>query len=109
VVIVNDREDTIHDSMITLDKSYGNAKEDMKKCVCNEMNLRFDECTDWCFAGKFLASLRWPAWKFGWIWKVWFQDIFAIGCTKLASPGANIIPEQFSISVRNHDRKIMAL
>ena len=93
MVIVNDRQDPIHDSMKTLDKSYGNAKEDMKKSVGNEVNLRFEECADWCFAGKLLASLRWPAWKFRWIWKIWFQDTFAISSTKLAFPGANVIPE----------------
>lgn len=82
MVVVDDGEDTIHDSLVGLDQPHGNSKEDVNERICQLVYLQFDKAANRLLAkSRFALSMG----KLGWIWEVWFHESFTLQCIEMRS------------------------
>ena len=100
MMVVDNRKDPIHNSMITLNEPNSNPKEDVDNRICQLVDLGLEECPHRCLS----RNRRLPAlalWEVGGIGEVWLQKGLAFCCAE-ASAIADVFSEDFLVSVGDH-------
>lgn len=104
VVVIDNRADAIHDSVVGLHQPRSNPKKNMNQRIRQLVSLRLDKRPNRRLSRDTLASLAGclPLREVGWIGEIWLQKGFSIRDRELPLPRSNVISEHLLVLLRDH-------